>query len=133
MLLWPAVHELIGDLCAEFPKMNFKRMRAIAVLGCLHVSLLSIVVVLSACCRESEIPDQIKKLASTIPHTRSQAALALARCGPPEVNRAVPLLIDMLYDDNIGVQSAASYALRHIDTPAARDAIERATKRRKVR
>ena len=93
---------------------------------CLVVSVLF---ALTSCCKTSEIPDRIRDLSSGDAHERSVAALALGRCGPPEVNRAVPILINLLYDNNVGVQSAAAYALRRIDTPAARKALERTKKK----
>lgn len=78
------------------------------------------------------MPAQLRNLHSSDAGTRNEAALALARCGSL-AERAVPRLIQMLYDDNVGVQSSAAYALRQIDTPAAREALEWATAKKKAR
>lgn len=70
-------------------------------------------------------------LYSNSAHDRNEAALALAKCGSPEVDRAVGRLAQLIYDENIGVQSSAAYALRKIDNPEARRALDRATKKRR--
>ena len=86
--------------------------------------------VLIGCCDTEGIPKEIKRLYSSQAKDRNDAALALARCSSPEVDRAVPRLIALMYDENVGVQSAAAYALRKIDNKLARDALERATAQR---
>ncbi|MBN8550720.1 MAG: HEAT repeat domain-containing protein [Deltaproteobacteria bacterium] len=85
---------------------------------------------LVGCCKTEEIPTQTRRLYSRSAHDRNEAALALAKCGSPEVDRAVGRLSELLYDENVGVQSSAAYALRKIDSEHARRALERATKRR---
>jgi len=84
----------------------------------------------AGCCKEERIPGFVRDLYSPTAKRRNEAALGLAHCSGPAVERAVPRLIDLMYDDNIGVQSSAAYALRKIDTPRARDALERARARK---
>ncbi len=90
--------------------------------------LLFILFSFSSCCDSKNIPNYINGLRSSTPKVRNDSALELASCGSPEADKAVPLLIKLLYDENIGVQSAAAYALRRIDTPQARKALERPEK-----
>jgi hypothetical protein len=87
---------------------------------------------MAGCCSESDIPIAKKKLYSDSAKERNQGALDLASCGT-RAGSAVPRLITLLYDENVGVQSSAAYALRKIDTPEAREALERATAARKKR
>lgn len=84
----------------------------------------------SGCCRDEDIPRNISKLNSAVASERNEAALKLARCGA-KADRAVPLLSQLLSDDNVGVQSAAAYALRKIDTPRARKIMERIDRERR--
>jgi HEAT repeat protein len=84
------------------------------------------------CCPEGKLKQFKKDLYATDAHLRNDAALGLAQCGE-KASDVVPRLIELLYDDNIGVQSAASYALRKIDTSQARSAIKEATRRRQER
>lgn len=56
---------------------------------------------------------------------RNAGALSLARCGE-DAQGAVGKLSQLLYDPNPGVQSAAAYALREIDTKQAQAALARA-------
>lgn len=70
-----------------------------------------------------EVPALIDGLRSSEASVRNDCALKLARVGAPHAERAVPILIGLLYDENRGVQSAAAYALRRIDTPEARAAL----------
>lgn len=81
-------------------------------------------IILSACCNADDIPNLARQLNSSDARDRNDAALALARCGA-KAGRAVPRLSQLLYDENIGVQSAAAYALRKIDTPQAREIMTR--------
>ncbi len=83
--------------------------------------------ILSSCCNQDSIPTLINKLSSSDTRERSKSAWELAKCGEKARN-AVPQLTEMLYDSNAGVQSAASYALRKIDTAEARQAISQARK-----
>jgi HEAT repeat protein len=89
------------------------------------IILLSLNAIFSAsCCSSDQIPSFIRLLNSSDAKDRNDAALALARCGE-KAERAVPRLSQLLYDDNVGVQSAAAYALRKIDTPSARAIMNR--------
>ena len=87
---------------------------------------LILVFLITGCCKDAEIPFATKQLYSPHARERNDGALALARCGEKAAG-AVPRLIQLLYDENVGVQSASAYALREIDTPPARRALERAT------
>jgi HEAT repeat protein len=78
---------------------------------------------------EKEVPGLIKELGSSDARVRSQAALKLARIGPPYANRAERELIALLDDSNTGVQSAAAYALTSIGTKSAMEAYESHKKR----
>jgi HEAT repeat protein len=74
---------------------------------------------------EAEIKQTIKNMRSPDASVRNQAALAAAdfgKAGP----KAVPELIHLLSDENNGVRSGAAYALRRIDTPEARRALDQA-------
>lgn len=74
---------------------------------------------------EAEIKQTIKNMRSPEASVRNQAALAAAdfgKAGP----KAVPELIHLLSDENNGVRSGAAYALRRIDTPEARRALDKA-------
>ena len=84
---------------------------------------------LVGCCDAEKIPLNIQSLQHASAKVRNQAALDLAGCGE-KANRAVPLLGTLLYDENVGVQSSAAYALRKIDTPQARALIEAAVARK---
>jgi HEAT repeat protein len=85
------------------------------------------------CCDQDSIPSNISKLSSGNTRDRSLAAQELSRCGSSAKNAVGPLS-GLLYDDNVGVQSAAAYALRKIDTKEAREILERIeTKRRASR
>ena len=64
----------------------------------------------------------IESLGDPDEFTRRNAALALARIGPPAAD-AVPALGGVLRDEDRYVRGKALEALRRIDTPAARDAI----------
>ncbi len=82
------------------------------------------------CCKKEEIPSLNRKLFSSLARERNEAALELAKCSSPAVDPAVPRLIQLMYDENVGVQSSAAYALRKINTPAARRALESASSRK---
>lgn len=83
---------------------------------------------LNACCDKKSVPTLSRKLYSSSAKERNDAALELARCGDAAA-QAVPRLTTLLYDENIGVQSAAAYALRKIDTVEARKALDKASER----
>lgn len=78
-----------------------------------------------SCCDKQAIPKQRLRLYSSAAKDRNDAALELARCGSA-AGSAVPKLSALLYDENVGVQSAAAYALRRIDTEEARRVLENA-------
>jgi len=98
------------------------------------VSILwSLVVILAGgCCDKEALPRMKRSLYSQKSSERNEAALALSRCGK-HAKDIVPRLISMLYDENVGVQSSAAYALREIDTPEARRALEQAQAMREKR
>lgn len=83
-----------------------------------------ILLMLAGCCDQTKIPELIGRLNSSNTRVRNQAALDLASCGS-KASKAVPRLAELLYDDSVGVQSSASYALRKIDTPEARNIMKR--------
>lgn len=97
---------------------------------CLNLVLVILITVLASCCDQSKIPALTSQLQSTKTRERTDAALSLARCGG-KADRAVSSLAKLLYDDNAGVQSAASYALRQINTEAAREVIKKIDQVRK--
>lgn len=82
------------------------------------------------CCDSASIPKFIEKLDSQNTRERNEAALSLARCGS-RAGKAVPRLAELLYDPSVGIQSSAAYALRQIDTPAARAVMEKVEAGRK--
>jgi hypothetical protein len=90
------------------------------------------VLVLSACCDNNAIGSNISKLQSSVAREKNQAAQELARCGKA-AEAAVPLLSELIYDSNVGVQSSAAYALRKIDTQAARAVLSSAEASRSSR
>lgn len=93
------------------------------------MSLFSLMILCSACCDEQRIPAALDQLYSGAARERNDAALALAHCGS-RADAAVPRLAELLYDENPGVQSAAAYALRKINTPEAKRAIDQAVEHR---
>jgi HEAT repeat protein len=93
---------------------------------------LTSILALSACCDSKSLPVAMQNLYSAQPSERNEAALELARCGA-DAERAVPRLAQLLYDPNVGVQSAAAYALRKIDTESARNVLDQAMARKRAR
>lgn len=87
--------------------------------------LISLICLAIACTDPKQVPSLIQDLHSSKASERNRAALELGRIGPPHANKAVPDLISLLQDENPGVQSGAAYALRKIDTPQARAALDR--------
>ena len=80
---------------------------------------------LSGCCNEAELPKATLGLYSANVRERTEALHALSRCGAsaePSVQRIAALM----YDGNVGVASAAAYALRKIDSKQAREALSQA-------
>ena len=94
------------------------------------VFFLLTILTLTSCCDSDSIPKYTRWLTSSVAKERNEGALQLARCGEKAAG-TVPRLSEMLYDDNAGVQSSAAYALREIDTPAARKAIRAAEESRR--
>ncbi len=97
--------------------------------GCGATVLLLLFIGLLGCCNEGQIPSHVNQLSSSKARDRTDAALQLARCGA-DAGQAVPRLTELMYDENVGVQSAAAYALRKIGTEDAKRALERATARK---
>lgn len=93
-------------------------------------SVILVTCLLGGCCKDDQVPANIHRLYSSDARIRNDAALALARCGSPKADKAVARLSELLYDSNVGVQSAAAYALRKIDNESARKSLERAIARR---
>jgi HEAT repeat protein len=92
----------------------------------------ALAILLLGCCDNEALPKMKRNLYSQNASDRNEAALGLARCGA-KAKDVVPRLVSMLYDSNVGVQSSAAYALREIDTPDARRALEQAQKAREMR
>jgi HEAT repeat protein len=91
-----------------------------------------IILTIASCCNEERLPQAQRDLYASDAKKRNEAALELASCGAKSAS-AVSRLRELLYDSNVGVQSSAAYALRKIDTPEAREALERAIKARDER
>ncbi len=79
---------------------------------------------LAGCEDSSRVPEHMQTLRRGTAHEKSEAAMSLGRIGSPKAVPAVGILISLLEDQNTGVQSSAAYALRKIDTPAARRALK---------
>ncbi len=90
----------------------------------------------SACCDEKAIPNAMRALNSENASERNKALLLLSKCGE-RAEPAVPRIIQLMYDQNVGVASSAAYALRCIDSKRARTALKAAeatrAKNRKAR
>ena len=93
------------------------------------MSLLVLLTVVG-CCDQDKIPTLTRTLYSPVAKERNDAALELARCGSA-ADGAVPILAQLLYDDNVGVQSASAYALRQIATPRAKRVLQEAIDRKR--
>jgi HEAT repeat protein len=85
---------------------------------------LLIFVLFTGCENSSRVPEHIQTLQRGTAHEKSEAAMSLGRIGSPKAVPAVGILIRLLEDKNTGVQSAAAYALRKIDTPLAKQALK---------
>jgi len=79
---------------------------------------------LIGCEDPKKVPEHIRKIQYGSAHEKTEAAMSLGRIGAPEAVPAVGSLIALLDHENPGVQSAAAYALRKIDTPRARQALD---------
>jgi HEAT repeat protein len=80
---------------------------------------------LQGCCNESELPNAQRGLYSPDTREQTRALQALARCGD-KADSSVQRIVALMYDKNVGVASAAAYALRKIDTKQAREALHQA-------
>jgi HEAT repeat protein len=87
---------------------------------------------LAACCDERALPTAIRNLYSDKASDRNKALLLIARCGD-RAETSVPRIAQLMYDENVGVASSAAYALRSIDTKAARSALKAAEQARAAR
>ena len=106
-------------------------MLAIARRAILSTFLLAVLIAtIVGCCDKDQIPQFSQGLYSSKAKIRNQSALDLAKCGNA-ASRSVPRLAELLYDENVGVQSSAAYALREIDTVEARGAIAKVLEVRK--
>jgi HEAT repeat protein len=92
----------------------------------LHAAL---VVLLAGCCDERALPTALKNINSAKPSDRNKALQVIAQCGARSES-AVSRIAQLMYDENVGVASSAAYALRKIDSKAARAALKEAEKRR---
>ena len=99
------------------------------MLSKLNLFNLFLLVLLSGCCDSDAIPEYIRQLSHSDAKIRNDAALEIAACGSTAKD-AVPYLAPLIYDENVGVQSSAAYALRRIDTKQSKAVLERAEKRR---
>jgi hypothetical protein len=91
------------------------------LLGCAAALL----VTLSGCCHEAEVPLALRGLYSTDAREKNRSLQVLAQC--PEVSKpSVQRIAALMYDPNVGVASSAAYALRKIDSREAREALQTA-------
>ena len=93
------------------------------------IAFLGIVLLISGCCKEAELPSASSGLYSNDHGEKTRSLQVLAQCGvkaEPSVQRIAALM----YDKNVGVASAAAYALRKIDSKEARQALETAEQAR---
>lgn len=79
----------------------------------------------SGCCDESQLGIAKRNLYSADHRSKTKALQAVGRCGA-RANDVVPHIASLMYDKNVGVASAAAYALRRIDTAQARKALTKA-------
>lgn len=94
--------------------------------------ILALVLFSTACCDEQALPRAIERLQSESASEQNKALHVVGRCGA-RAERAVPQIAQLMYDKNVGVASSAAYALRRIDTPAARAALKAAEDARSKR
>lgn len=79
----------------------------------------------TACCDEKALSGALKDIYSDKASQRNKALQVISQCGK-RGESAVPRIAQLMYDDNVGVASSAAYALRKIDSKAARAALKRA-------
>lgn len=94
--------------------------------------LIFFAVLFSACCDEGQLGSAKRDLYSVDHRRKTKALQVVGRCGE-RVDDVVPHIASLMYDKNVGVASAAAYALRRIDTVSARKALEKAEKLRNQR
>ena len=94
--------------------------------------LTAIIIGVSGCCREAEIPTALKGLYSSDPREKNRSLQVLAQC-PQQSEPSVRRIAALMYDGNVGVASSASYALRKIDSKEAREALQVAVASRERR
>jgi HEAT repeat protein len=94
--------------------------------------LISMTVLSAGCCDEKALPAAFRALNSEKASERNQALLLIAKCGE-RAEGAVPRIIQLMYDENVGVASSAAYALRCIDSKRARQALKAAEDARAAR
>lgn len=94
--------------------------------------LVALAITCTACCDEKALPNAIRALNSEKASERNKALLLLAKCGE-RAEPAVPRIIQLMYDQNVGVASSAAYALRCIDSKRARSALKAAEDARAAR
>ena len=87
-------------------------------------------VMMAGCCDEKALPGAMQRLESSQASERNQALHVVGRCGQ-RAESAVPTIARLMYDKNVGVASSAAYALRKIDTPSARAALQAAEEARR--
>jgi len=85
--------------------------------------------VFAGCCDESRVPEAHRQLYSARDRDRTEALQVLSRCGT-RAESSVQRIAALMYDRNVGVASAAAYALRTIDSEQAREALKRAEEAR---
>jgi HEAT repeat protein len=94
-----------------------------------RIAFLGILVLISGCCKEAELPSASRGLYSSDHREKTQSLQILARCGV-KAESSVQRIAALMYDKNVGVASAAAYALRKIDSKEARQALETAEQAR---
>jgi HEAT repeat protein len=93
-----------------------------------YLKIIYLILTIAGCCSQEKANKAEDNLYSDNASTRNEAALTLAGCGSKAKN-STSKLIELLHDPNIGVQSSAAFALRKIDTQAAREALDKATRK----
>lgn len=89
-----------------------------------------IFMLVAGCCNEAELPNASRGLYSNDHREKTRSLQVLAQCGA-KAESSVQRIAALMYDKNIGVASAAAYALRKIDSKEARQALEAAEQARK--
>jgi hypothetical protein len=84
---------------------------------------------LSGCCHEAEVPLAVRGLYSPDPREKNRSLQTLAQC-PQQSQPSVQRIAALMYDPNVGVASSAAYALRKMNSPEAREALEAAEQAR---